>query len=265
MEACPEMVQGFKVMRLKFKEEIKSFHHILWKRHNVRTYDELKPPGRTLFVVNVPPYCTESNFKHIFMKYGKVENIYFQKKPSLATTAPPKHPHFSLVKPVEGFKVAYIVFANEGGLRQAMASSPSKDLILSTPDNPVLTGIKKWRQEYNSQYVSPEDLSEEIKAVMENYEKEKEEMQKAAKEDEPDEDGWVTVTSKKAQKPKLLKETEFKKKPKRKKKKKEIELVKFYAFQQRQSKIDKLAQLRKRFEEDKKRINMMKSSRKFRP
>ncbi|XP_068246400.1 ribosomal RNA-processing protein 7 homolog A-like [Palaemon carinicauda] len=101
MEDCPQIAQGIKVMRLKFKEESKSYRHILWKRHNVRIYGELKPPGRKLFVVNVPPYCTESNFKHIFMKYGKVDNIYFQKKPSLDSTAPPKHPHFSLVNPVE--------------------------------------------------------------------------------------------------------------------------------------------------------------------
>ncbi|XP_068247263.1 ribosomal RNA-processing protein 7 homolog A-like [Palaemon carinicauda] len=264
MEDCPENVQGFKVMRLKFKEESKSYHHILWKRHNVRVYDELKPPGRTLFVVNVPPYCTESNFKHIFMKYGKVDNIYFQKKPSLDSTAPPKHPHFSLVNPVEGFKVAYVVFTKPDGLSHAMSASPSNDLILSTTANPVATGIKKWHQEYNSLYVSPEQLSTEIKSVMESYEKEKEEVEKAAKEDEPDEDGWITVNSKKTVKPKLLKENEFKKKTKRKKKK-QAELVKFYAFQQRQSKIDKLAQLRKRFEEDKKRINMMKSTRKFKP
>ncbi|ROT71846.1 putative ribosomal RNA-processing protein 7-like A [Penaeus vannamei] len=49
------------------------------------------------------------------------------------------------------------------------------------------------------------------------------------------------------------------------KKKKQQKLVNFYSFQDRQTKMDHLAQLRKKFEEDKKRITQMRTSRKFKP
>lgn len=263
MDDFPKSVNGFKVMKLKFSENSRGVHHLLWKRHTVRTYSELKPPGRTLFVVNVPPYCTEDSLKNVFLKYGKVENIYFHKKPSSDSSEKPKYANFFIRNHVEGFKFAYVVFANESAVRGAMNASPSTELVLSTSEHQVLTGMQKWRQQYNKQFVSPEDLTEEIKTVMADYDKEKEE-EKNTKEEEADEDGWVTVSSVKKKKPKLLKVNEFKQQTKRKKKKQQ-ELVKFYAFQQRQTKIDKLAVLRKKFEEDKKRINMMKASRKFKP
>lgn len=264
MEDYPENVQGFKVMKLRFSEESQGVHHMLWKRHNVRIYNKLKPPERTLFVVNVPSYCNEASFKRLFQVFGDVADVLFSKKPSSDGSGKPAYPHFSHIESVEGFKVAYVVFSEEVSLKRAMAASSSKELILSTSDHRVATGLQKWRQEYNQQYVNPDELSEEIKTVMVDYEKKKEEMENASKEEEADEDGWITVTSDKKKKPKLLKANEFKKQTKRKKKK-QVELVKFYAFQHRQAKIDKLAHLRKRFEEDKKRINMMKASRKFRP
>ncbi len=71
---------------------------------------------------------------------------------------------------------------------------------------------------------------------------------------EPNEEGWVTVTRKRPMKPQTF--------PKRKKKK---ELVNFYCFQQRESQREQIADLRRRFEEDKKRVVEMKAHRKFKP
>ncbi|KAK6996578.1 Ribosomal RNA-processing protein 7 A [Halocaridina rubra] len=138
----PSSFQGFKIMRLKFSEESKAAHQILWKRHSVRTYCESKPPDRTLFVVNLPPYCTEASIRHLFSRYGDIRNVYFHKKPSSDLPHIPKYPNFSKVTPVKGFKVAYVVFTNVSGIKCAMEASSADVLILSTPEHPVLTGVR---------------------------------------------------------------------------------------------------------------------------
>jgi len=48
-------------------------------------------------------------------------------------------------------------------------------------------------------------------------------------------------------------------------KKKKNELLDFYRFQMRQSKREDIAELRRKFEEDKAKIEKMKALRKFRP
>lgn len=50
-----------------------------------------------------------------------------------------------------------------------------------------------------------------------------------------------------------------------KKKKKDTELKNFYRFQVREEKMKQLGQLRKKFEEDKKKVERMKATRKFNP
>jgi ribosomal RNA-processing protein 7 len=50
-----------------------------------------------------------------------------------------------------------------------------------------------------------------------------------------------------------------------KKKKKDTELKNFYRFQVREEKMKQLDQLRKKFEEDKKKVERMKATRKFNP
>lgn len=50
-----------------------------------------------------------------------------------------------------------------------------------------------------------------------------------------------------------------------KKKKKDTELKNFYRFQIREEKMKQLDQLRKKFDEDKKKVERMKATRKFNP
>ncbi|XP_042857343.1 ribosomal RNA-processing protein 7 homolog A-like isoform X2 [Penaeus japonicus] len=255
-----ESVQGCKVVEIKFHKESKTTHQLLWKQHIVRTYDEHKPAERTLFVVNVPPYATESAFKKVFSRYGKVLNVQFYKKPTSGAPQLTKFPNLDPVQPVTGFKVAYVVFSSPASVQKAMAKS-STVLTLSSQENSVPSGIKKWSAMYNNSFVSKTVLAKEIQNVMEDFDQRKE-AEKSGNTD-PDEDGWVTVINTK-KKPRQIKVDELKQKRSRKKKKQQ-QLVNFYGFQERQTKMDHLAQLRKKFEEDKKRISQMRASRKFRP
>ncbi|XP_037782171.1 ribosomal RNA-processing protein 7 homolog A-like [Penaeus monodon] len=255
-----DSVLGFKVVELKFNKESTARHQLLWKQHVVRTYDMDKPAERTLFVVNVPPYVTESAFKKLFSQYGKVLKVHFHKKPTSGAPQQSKFPNLDPVPPVPGFKVAYVVFSSPDSMKRAMESSGTV-LTLSNEGNPVPTGIKKWCAMYNNSFISKTVMAEEIKSVMEDFDRRKE-TEKTGNT-EPDEDGWVTVVNTK-KKPRQVKVDELKQKRNRKKKKQQ-KLVNFYSFQDRQSKMDHLAQLRKKFEEDKKRITQMRTSRKFKP
>lgn len=254
--------QGFRVIGLKYSANNKHFHHLLWKEHHTRVINERKPSGRTLFVVNVPPYCTKESFEILFSRYGKVEEVFFHKKPSSGIPIQSEFPHFSNSEGIKGFKVAYVVFSHVQGVKKAMKEESSNVLVLSAGETPVLTGMKKWCKEYKESFVDENELSLEISSVIAKYDAQKSE-EKKSNETEPDDDGWVTVTQQVKKKPQLEKIDDHGKNKKKKKKKKQ--LVNFYAFQKRESNMEHLAQLRKKFEEDKKRISMMKATRKFKP
>uniref|UniRef100_A0A8C5JGL0 Uncharacterized protein n=1 Tax=Junco hyemalis TaxID=40217 RepID=A0A8C5JGL0_JUNHY len=49
---------GYAALAVKFAERQRSHHCLLVKEHQVREgADTAHPPRRTLFVLNVPPYC----------------------------------------------------------------------------------------------------------------------------------------------------------------------------------------------------------------
>ncbi len=85
--------------------------------------------------------------------------------------------------------------------------------------------------------------------------RQEEETELQRRQAEPDEEGWVTVTRKRPLQPHMP--------PQRRKKKKK--LVNFYSFQQRETQREHIANLRRRFEEDKQRVAEMKARRKFKP
>ena len=58
---------------------------------------------------------------------------------------------------IRGFKCAFVVFEKASGCRAATAAleknlSVEEPLVLSTPERPVATGLKKWKREYNARY-----------------------------------------------------------------------------------------------------------------
>ncbi|GLD74451.1 ribosomal RNA-processing protein 7 homolog A [Lates japonicus] len=96
---------------------------------------------------------------------------------------------------------------------------------------------------------------------------EEELQRKEAEQQQEDEEGWVKVTrghkgtkarphSEAANKRTLQKEM---------RKKKRKELMNFYTWQHRNTQKEHIAELRKKFEEDKQRIALLRAQRKFRP
>lgn len=258
---------GFKPFYLKYSDNSVSKHCLFIKQHNVREKNDLKPPNRTLFVLNAPSYCTEENFKRVFGTFGNVTSVYFHKTPN--ANLPPKETSsfFFKYKAIKEFKVAYIVFESESGLKEALEWEGDEPLVLSSKELPTFSGLRKWCAEYNNQIPNPQCMQKEIDAFMESFDQESTKKSCQEKESmEADEEGWVTVT-KKGKKPGFSRKESIEKKilAKEKLKRSKKELLNFYTFQIRESKMKHLAKMRQKFEEDKKRINLLKQSRKFKP
>nr|XP_003419773.1 ribosomal RNA-processing protein 7 homolog A [Loxodonta africana] len=258
---------GYSAIPIKFSEKQQASHYLYVREHRVREGTKSAwPQQRTLFVLNVPPYCTEECLSRLLSPCGSIQSVELQEKPDLAES--PKEPtsKFFHPKPVPGFQVAHVVFRKPGAVSAALALRGP--LLVSTESHPVKTGVQKWISEYADSVLDPEALRVEVDTFMEAYDKKIAEEEAKAKEEEgvPDEEGWVKVTRRGRRS--VLPRTEaasLRVLEREKRKRARKELLNFYAWQPRESKMEHLAQLRRKFEEDKQRIELMRAQRKFRP
>lgn len=234
------------VLPLKFSAACETYHEIFVKEHSIRKHESNKPIGRTLFVANVPPYANENGLKNAFALAGETERVEFQTNSSHA------------------FKVAYVVFKKTSGLIKALKLKELEPL--STNQHPVSVGIEKWKKEYNKSILNHEELQKQVNEFMAVYDRLTEEEKLREKEQKEDDEGWTVVT-KKGRNPGISRKENVESKITEKlhKGRKKKELKNFYTFQIRESKMNHIAKLREKFEEDKKRINAFKQSRKFKP
>ena len=112
-------------------------------------------------------------------------------------------------------------------------------------------------------------IKEKVESFMAEYDKTVAESKEREEElNEPDDEGWITVT--KVDKKKASRRTERRTEDggvgkKNRRKKKKLVLKSFYSHQIREEKMNQVQELRKKFEQDKMKIAKMKSERKFRP
>ncbi|XP_017876197.1 ribosomal RNA-processing protein 7 homolog A [Ceratina calcarata] len=245
-------LKGFKTMWLQFDENTIDKHQLFFKEHSIRNQAVEHPKGKTLFMLNIPPYVTSEALLKAFTNLcGTVSNVYFANS--------------------KGFKTAYLVFEKESTLEDALEIPDDYVLILSTKENKCAVGLSKWCMEYNNSICDEVKMKEEIEAYMRDYDNKiayKIAREKAMKEKKEEDDGWVTVTARKKRgqfavprKESALHKVQHKEELKTKKK----QLHNFYTFQIRESKKQNLAELRKKFELDKKRLQDIKSKRTFKP
>lgn len=252
---------------MKFEEadDIETSHCVyLHKYRSEKKYSD-KPVGKTLTVLNIPPYATEEAIERVFGIAGQIEKVTLidSHKNEHKTKYQIKSDFFNEPRPFK-FQIAFIVFKK----------SESLDLIfrckelppLSTTENPVLTGIAKWTDQYNKRTVNVEDMQKEIDEYMKHYDKVKK-AEAMQDDEEGDDDGWVTVGKKGnnagfKQKESVISKLEKKLQDQRKKTK---SLTNFYSFELRESKKQQLMDLRKKFDDDKTKMNSMRQNRKFKP
>ncbi|XP_078620789.1 ribosomal RNA-processing protein 7 homolog A-like [Branchiostoma floridae x Branchiostoma japonicum] len=261
-------VSGFTAVPVKFSSGCQACQLLYLKPHQVRGTDDIRPAGRTLFVLNVPPYCTKDCLHRLFSRCGKVEAVHFCERPGGQIHTDDPSTFFPTSQEIRTFKVAYVVFEKPSGLKKAAGLKLSEPFVLSTRDEPVVTGMKKWCQKYTQDKPDIAELQSELDSYMADYDKRKQEELEREKSrgEEPDEEGWITVTRHGRTPGAPRTEAMEKKALKREKKKRSRrELMNFYTFQIRESKREHIAQLRKKFEEDKDKIATMKANRRFRP
>ena len=64
--------EGFKILPVKFTAESRCPHHLFFKPHSVKASEPTKPPERTLFCANVPPWMTAEALRRLFQNNGPI-------------------------------------------------------------------------------------------------------------------------------------------------------------------------------------------------
>ncbi|XP_066149012.1 ribosomal RNA-processing protein 7 homolog A [Euwallacea fornicatus] len=238
---APKEIQGFKVVPLKVSQDSTTHHELFIKQHFLHN-QEGKPPGRTLLIMNVPPYLETAHIKDLFCSFGNIINILFESN----TT--------------NGFKTAYVIFSSQEGLLKALQATS-----LQIRKTQIKTGLDKWISAYNNSIVDPNKLSKEITSFMQNYDKNEQKSKKDSSK-KVDDEGW-TVVNKKGHKPGIANKESVMLKINEKidKKKQRKEHTNYYKFQIKENKMKDLTMLKKNYDEAKKRVQIMKSARKFKP
>lgn len=260
------MVNLISVLKLQISKDSSVSHDLFIKEHSVRHKSTDKPSGKTLFVLNVPPYITQQNLKDVFACAGVVKNVLFAEKATTPSIPNPVNPsRFFPQKELFKFKVAFIIFEKASALEAALEL---KKLPPVSSVTTILTGVNKWKRQLEQKFPhSDEDLQKDIDQFMEIYDKTEERKEKLENElNGADDDGWITVGKKGTNAGFEQKESVVNKlQNKIEKSKKKKELVNFYSFQIRESKMKKIVELRKKFDQDKQKIEAIKKTRRFRP
>ncbi|XP_026181276.1 ribosomal RNA-processing protein 7 homolog A isoform X2 [Mastacembelus armatus] len=263
---------GFTVLALQFSPDSAAQHQLFVKEHRVRAETSShRPQDRTLFVLNVPPYCPEAVVKDLFSQFGSVQSVELRDHPGSSKESGPRLSKFFRQAEKQGFKVGYVVFQDSSSVTAAKSHPHNVPLVVCTEQRPVRTGVQKWIQQYTDSFIRPENLQKIVDSFMEDYDKRKEEeaerQRKEAEQQQEDEEGWVKVTrghkGTKARPHTEAANQRTLQKEMRKKKRKE--LMNFYTWQHRNTQKEHIAELRKKFEEDKQRIALLRAQRKFRP
>lgn len=255
------------VLPLKFSEtsSVSASHSVYMKKHRSEKKTADKPVGKTLVVLNIPPYATEDAITRVFSCAGEVDKVTlidsYQNEQN--TKYQVKSEIFNEPRPFK-FQIGFVVFKKSESLDLVFRLSELPPL--STKEHPVLTGVAKYTEQYNKRMVDKEEMQKDVDLYMKHYDKVKKAADTQVDDDDGD-DGWVTVGKKGnnagfKQKESVISKLEQKLQNQRKKAK---NLTNFYSFELRESKKQQLMDLRRKFEDDKLKMNSMRQNRKFKP
>jgi len=265
-------------------------HQIFLKQHESTSESPLLPPSRTLFIMNIPVDTTVSHIRHLFRHCGKIERIQFKcTRTNIGLTQEltfdeeiDESQFGSERSLLELGTVTYVVFKTEAGLERALTLKQKKriwsDEMVNNPkekQNKVTgdlqkMGISRYLSLIRKRQPDHQNHQMAVDKFMAEYEaaEKASSLEQASKHNQMDEDGFILVTRKGRRNTNTdgditvtaIKSGEAKKlKPKKK------ELSDFYRFQMREAKRNKFVELRRKFEEDKKKIEELRAARRFKP
>lgn len=251
------------MVALKHRSDRNTWHHIFVQEYKSKISNEKFPNGKTLYLVNIPPYITEEHIKFGYKSAGTIERIIFT-----SSTDPDSNEHqycadetksncFS-EKPhwYDCFKSAYVIFKTYKAVRKAIDKT---EIHLFENNKTILdTGLNKWMKEYLDNHVNEKDLEKDVEGYLELFD----ETEKITKEIEQkqvesaNDDGEWTIVGKKGkhggfpQSERILSRLNAKIEENVQKK----QLNNFYKFQKQQnSKKMQFGKVRKNFATNRKR------------
>jgi ribosomal RNA-processing protein 7 len=213
---------------------------------------------RSLFVVNVPWNWDYSDLQACFSCFGNVESAVLTK----ATEESPLPPGIlTSRRSPEGGRRAVVTFETSVEMEATLTSKMSK-LVQPYQAPSAPGGMASWMADYDSVRPDVEKLQTQVDRFMEAFDASTV-SKKRGRAPEVDDEGWTMVGGgKKKQRRNLMpREVLEEESARQQKKKKGDKVVHFYKFQQRQEKKDQLADLRRKFEEDKAKLALIKEQR----
>ncbi|KAI9279040.1 ribosomal RNA-processing protein 7-domain-containing protein [Umbelopsis sp. AD052] len=291
---------GFKILPIHMNRD--AVHYMYIKKHESRQDSEATPKDRTMFILNLPVDTTDEHIKRLFQPYGRVVSIKYHTRgnqpeeeeegeaeeavetavdqPKLSRKQQQKLEEEEKQKKETDASLkirsvlttgsfAHVVLLEAKELENVLNMNAKKREWTEDDEAMLPLGFDRYKTMYALSHPSARELQSRvdsyiIKFQAAEYEKERIATEQQNKMDEDgfimvtrhhrrgtNTDGEVTVTAAKADR---------QVKPQKKK-----ELLNFYRFQMREQKRDQLVELRKKFEDDRKKIEQLKQTRKFRP
>ena len=264
-------IKGFRVLEVPMDPEGKTIHYLYVKEHNDKTS---AASGRILFVGNVDCNIDMSHeeidtyLRLLLGRFGEIESV------SISAFSE-EH--------MERTRFAHVVFTKKSSLKVVLnATENDYELALKEvaehlgylQDQTIKT-IADIKALYPFVDVDAAQLQREVDEYMREFDENefRELMEENESANQPDADGFITVVTKSKRKRDQFEEKttlngatgDKQAKSRKRSKKKHTELKNFYRFQIREDKMKQLDALRKKFDEDKERVNRMKEARKFNP
>ncbi|KAJ9632964.1 uncharacterized protein PV06_07952 [Exophiala oligosperma] len=267
----------------------KILHYLYLKPHDPKISDD--DARRSLFLVNIPISATTQALRHLFtnqLEGGRVEAVHFSEtnvtgKPTSGAMSSRKRKRmtaeeleagldaYSLPKAFDSEihqtgSTAIVVFVDRAsmelafkGAKRAAKSGTALEWSSGTTRGVPRLGMTRYSHHKHLQYPSKKELLRSVNGFMTAYAQMEEarSRENARKRQEPDEDGFITVTraSRGAVRSDEAKELAERQKEKNK------GLEDFYRFQMREKRKEEHAEMLKKFEEDKRKVEEMRRRR----
>ncbi|PYI05714.1 ribosomal small subunit assembly protein [Aspergillus sclerotiicarbonarius CBS 121057] len=287
-------IAGFSILPLRFPSTPAfakpATHYLYLRAHEPRIPDADTP--RSMFIVNVPADTTEAHLRHLFgtqLSAGRVERVEFEAVQSKKKGAAPQASIMSkkrkrvtadeLQVQLDDVELpstwdrqlqksgarAIVVFADkpsmEASLKAARKAAKKEIKIIwgeGVEDRLPSLGLQRYLNHDQLRYPDRAELLRTVNDYMTVFSQvaEARKREEARKAQEPDEDGFITVTSG----PKLAAaahEDEAKELIEKQKQKSQG-LEDFYRFQSREKRKEKQNQLLKKFDNDRRKLADMK-------
>jgi len=263
------MSRGFIPLPVSLTPEAGPFaHHLYYKKQKVKKKPPVSWDGeeeedtseRTLFVANIPPNFDYSDVMNVFACFGAVDSVVFQS--GVTNPLPAGVLTSRRTTTQEGCQRAELVFADEEGMQLALSAS-HKDTRQPCQEGSKLGGTAKWLATYNKNRPKSDTLQLQVDRFMEAFDTREQQARAAKNGPLVDEDGWTVVRNTSKRRRLLLPKGVEEKGSK--KRKSDEPAFNFYKHQQMQKKRDQLAELRRKFEQDKQKLARQTATRKFKP